>query len=64
VPSKGLQQAMPYVFDGVLRIEMKDNGERQIRTAKTRTIMAKDRTGKLDPMEPCDLGAIIGKILA
>jgi hypothetical protein len=64
VPSKGLQQAMPYVFDGVLRIEMKDNGERQIRTAKTRTIMAKDRTGRLDPMEPCDLGAIIGKILA
>ena len=64
VPSKGLQQAMPYVFDGVMRIEMRDNGERQIRTAKTRTIMAKDRTGKLDPMEPCDLGAISGKILA
>jgi ABC-type dipeptide/oligopeptide/nickel transport system ATPase component len=63
VPSKGLQQAMPYVFDGVLRLEMKENGDRQIRTAKTRTIMAKDRTGRLDPFEPCDLGAIIAKIL-
>jgi hypothetical protein len=64
VPSKGLQQSMPYVFDGVLRIEMTPGGDRQIRTAKTRTIMAKDRTGKLDTIEPCDLGAIIGKILA
>lgn len=64
VPSKGLQQSMPYVFDGVLRIEMRDNGERQIRTSKTKTIMAKDRTGRLDAIEPCDLGAIIGKILA
>ena len=64
VPSKGLQQSMPYVFDGVLRLELKENGDRQIRTAKTRTIMAKDRTGTLDPFEPCDLGVIIGKILA
>lgn len=63
VPSKGLQQAMPYVFDGVLRLEMKENGDRQIRTAKTRTIMAKDRTGKLDPFEPCDLSHVIAKIL-
>lgn len=62
VPSKGLQQSMPYVFDGVLRLEMKENGDRQIRTAKTRTIMAKDRSGTLDPIEPCDLGVIIGKI--
>lgn len=64
VPSKGLQQSMPYVFDGVLRLEMKENGDRQIRTAKTRTIMAKDRTGTLDQFEPCDLGSIIGKITA
>ncbi len=63
VPSKGLQQSMPYVFDGVLRLEMKENGDRQIRTAKIRTIMAKDRTGKLDQFEPCDLGVIIAKIL-
>jgi len=64
VPSRGLQQSMPYVFDGVFRLEMKENGDRQIRTAKTRTIMAKDRTGTLHPFEPCDLGAIIAKILA
>ena len=62
VPSKGLQQAMPYVFDGVLRLEMKENGDRQVRTAKTRTIVAKDRTGKLDAFEPCDLSHIIAKI--
>lgn len=63
VPSKALQQSMPYIFDGVLRLEMTPGGDRQIRTAKTRTIMAKDRTGKLDAMEPCDLGAIISKII-
>lgn len=64
VPSKGMMASMPYIFDGVLRLEQKANGERQFRTAKTSTIVAKDRTGMLDTLEPPDLGAIIVKILS
>ena len=63
IPADSLKQSMPYTFDAVLRLEMKSDGTRQIRTAKTQTIMAKDRTGKLDATEPCDLGAIVEKIL-
>jgi len=63
VPADSLKQSMPYTFDAVLRLEMKPDGTRQIRTAKTQTIMAKDRTGKLAAIEPCDLGVIVEKIL-
>lgn len=64
VPSKALKQQVPYVFDGVLRLEMMLDGSRHFRTLKTRTIMAKDRTGKLDPEETADIGAIVTKILS
>jgi len=64
VPSKALKQAMPYTFDGVLRLEMQSSGARRFRTAKTSTIMAKDRTGKLDQYEEPDIGAIVVKILS
>jgi ABC-type dipeptide/oligopeptide/nickel transport system ATPase component len=64
VPSDALKQSVPYTFDAVLRLELKADGTRQIRTSKTSTIMAKDRTGKLNPMEAADLGAIVEKILA
>ena len=62
VPSKALQQAMPFVFDAVLRMEILPNGERRFRTAKTNTIVAKDRSGKLDQFEPADLAAVVAKI--
>jgi hypothetical protein len=65
VPSKALKQQMPYVFDGLLRLEMKLDGSRWFRTVRTRTIIAKDRTGKLDPEgEEPDIGAIVTKILS
>jgi hypothetical protein len=64
VPSKAMQQAMPYIFDAVLRMEQQPNGERRFRTAKTATIAAKDRGGKLETFEPADLAALVEKIRA
>lgn len=63
IPSDSLKQDMPFIFDAVLRMEMVGD-KRQIRTARTSTIMAKDRSGTLAPIEPADLGAIITKIRA
>lgn len=64
VPNKGLKQEMPYIFDAVLRIEVMGDKSRRFRTAKTRTIMAKDRSGTLDEFEPADVGAVVAKIRA
>jgi hypothetical protein len=64
VPSRSMKQAVPYVFDAVLRLEVMPNKSRRFRTAKTRTIMAKDRSGTLDEFEPADVGAIVAKIRA
>lgn len=61
IPSESLKQDMPYIFDAVLRMEIVGE-RRQFRTAKTSTIMAKDRSGTLAAIEPDDLGAIIRKI--
>lgn len=62
VPNKGLKQEMPYIFDAVLRLEVMGDKSRRFRTAKTRTIMAKDRSGTLDEFEPADVGAVVAKI--
>ncbi len=64
VPSDSMKQAMPFVFDGILRMELQPNGERRFRTAKTATIVAKDRSGKLETFEPADLAALVEKIRA
>jgi hypothetical protein len=58
---------MPFVFDAVLRLEVMGDKSRRFRTAKTRTIMAKDRSGTLDEFEDADgggIGAIVAKIRA
>lgn len=62
VPSEKLKWRMPYIFDAVLRLEMTLAGKRTIRTTKTRTIMAKDRSGQLLPMEEADMSVIVEKI--
>lgn len=62
VPSAALKAAMPFIFDAVLHMEMTGAGKRQIRTAKTRNIMAKDRSGRLDAMEGDDMSVIVTKI--
>lgn len=50
------------VFDYVFRIVVTVKGEHQILTHLDPCFFAKDRSGKLDRIEVCDLGAILNKI--
>ena len=67
MPGAKLAQAIPYLFDEVLRLVVivdKDSGERvrMLQTSPDATSDAKDRSGKLDAFEPADLGAILQKL--
>lgn len=65
-PGKSVGQSLPYFFDEVLalRLEKGADGEsfRALMTVSDGQWQAKDRSGRLDPWEPPDLGAIIEKI--
>jgi phage nucleotide-binding protein len=66
MPGNKTGQALPYFFDEVLalRVEM-DSDKNPVRALMTQTDglwQAKDRSGKLDPWEMPDLGALITKI--
>jgi hypothetical protein len=50
-------------FDLVLYLHVDAEGNRSLITRSTDTIQCKDRSGKLDPKEPADLGLIMSKIL-
>jgi hypothetical protein len=50
------------VFDYVFRIVITVKGEHQILTHLDPCFFAKDRSGKLERIEVCDLGAILNKI--
>lgn len=71
MPGAKLGDAVPYLFDEVLRmvvIDRKDDdgtvvSERWLQTAKDARSVAKDRSGRLEsPLEVADLGAIVSKI--
>lgn len=66
MPGNKVGQGMPYFFDEVfcLRVEKDESGKtiRLLQTESDNQYSAKDRSGKLDPYEPADLGAIIKKI--
>ena len=66
MPGKTLTKDLPYFFDEVfaLRAERDESGElqRMLQTAADGKYTAKDRSGKLDPYETPDLGAVIAKI--
>lgn len=66
MPGNKTAQALPYFFDEVLALRAEPDGEgkivRALMTATDGLWQAKDRSGKLDPWEPADLGAIIQKI--
>lgn len=66
MPGKSLTQGLPYFFDEVLALRVeKDadgNTQRALMTDSDGIWLAKDRSGKLDPWELPDLGAIITKI--
>ena len=66
MPGNKTGQALPYFFDEVmaLRVEKTPEGktERALMCDSDGLWLAKDRSGKLEPYEAPDLGAIIAKI--
>lgn len=69
MPGTKLGPALPYFFDEVFQLEIgKDQNTQQsyryLRTQPDFSNDAKDRSGRLDPIESPDLGNIINKITA
>jgi len=66
MPGTKVGQSLPYFFDEVmaLRVERDAEGviQRGLMTESDGLWQAKDRSGKLDPWEAADLGAIISRI--
>lgn len=52
---------LPAFFDEVFRMSV-DSGARALQTEAGATVIAKDRSGRLDTVEPADLGAVVAKI--
>lgn len=66
MPGAKLGQQLPYHFDEVLALRVeKDNEGNTVRSLQCHSDglwTAKDRSGRLDPWEPADLGHVIRKI--
>lgn len=70
MPGAKLGEALPYLFDEVFRLVVidEDDGEggkvsaRYLMTSTDGKSVAKDRSGRLDALEPADLGAVVAKI--
>jgi hypothetical protein len=66
MPGTKVGQSLPYFFDEVLALRVERDAEgviqRGLMTESDGLWQAKDRSGKLDPWEAADLGAIISKI--
>jgi hypothetical protein len=66
MPGRKLGPKLPYHFDLVFQLEMETNATPQYRFLKTQpdyNSVAKDRSGRLDPIERPDLSHIIKKVL-
>jgi phage nucleotide-binding protein len=70
MPGAKLGEALPYLFDEVFRLIVVDEDDgaggkvasRYLLTSTDGKSVAKDRSGKLDALEPADLGHIAAKI--
>ena len=66
-PGTKVGPAMPYLFDLVFALhnwkDEEGNVQRALQTQRDAQYEAKDRSGKLDMIEPADLGAIYSKIV-
>jgi hypothetical protein len=66
MPGQKLSQSLPYFFDEVLALRIEKNAEgvlrRELLCQPDSLWLAKDRSGRLDRLEPPDLGAMIKKI--
>jgi len=66
-PGKQLPPQIPYLFDECFRLVSVENADKTsdvwiLTRNDGRSPGVKDRSGALDPYEPCDLGAIVKKI--
>lgn len=66
-PGKALNVSVPHLFDEVLHMELAAipnvGTMRALRTRETFGIIARDRSGRLDEFEPCDLTALFNKVM-
>lgn len=62
MPGKAATEFLLPAFDEVFRIVVESDGKRYVQTQPLQTVRAKDRSGKLNPQEPVDLGLILSKI--
>jgi hypothetical protein len=66
LPGNQLTENVAYMFDEVFALELDrtrdGTNRRYLQTHRTRDIIAKDRSGALDPQEPADLSTIYEKI--
>lgn len=67
-PGKECNVKIPHLYDEILHIGVHNipgSGEyRAIQTADSLTAAARDRSGKLNEYEPCDLGALFAKCMS
>jgi phage nucleotide-binding protein len=58
-----ISDKLPGFLDEFLYLRVNDKDERELICNSTGSILAKDRSGRLDKIEPADLGLIFNKIL-
>lgn len=68
-PGQDLNVKVPHLFDLVMHLGLHMvpgvvGEQKALRTSEAFDIMARDRSGKLAPFEPCDLAAIFAKCMA
>lgn len=57
-----ISDKLPQFFDAVLYLRANEKGERELICNSTDSIIAKDRSGRLDKVEQADLGYVFHKI--
>lgn len=68
-PGNELNIKVPHLYDEILHVGLTQvpgvaGQVRAIRTAPTLEVAARDRSGKLAELEPCDLGALFSKCMS
>lgn len=64
MPGVTLTSSLPYYFDLVMRLEASKKGDRVLQTTASFTRVAKDRSNKLDKIEPANIAAIVKKVVS
>ena len=59
----GIKDRLAQFFDAILYLRINQDGGREFVCNATDSVTAKDRSGRLSPVEPPDLGAVLNKML-